>query len=325
VHKATVVVPTYRRPEHLRRCLEGIRTQSRAPDEVVVARRSDDEATRTLLAEHVAPALVEVTVEKPGVIAALAAGVSAAAGAIVAFVDDDAVPHPDWLERLLFHFSDPRVGGVGGRDVWRNEEPSGHPTEDVGRITSWGKLIGNHYLGTGRARDVMVLQGGNMAFRREALALPGSLRGSGAQAHFEVATCLWARKRGWRLIYDPSAVIDHYRGPRFDADRRERPEKVAIRDRSFNLVAAMLSVEPERYWRRAVFELLIGDREIPGLVRTGAAVLRGESDVARRLGPSLAGQAEALMAVARDERLPMTSFVEGSGTGPERDRSAANE
>jgi GT2 family glycosyltransferase len=321
----TVVVPTYRRPDHLRRCLQGIRAQSRAPDEVVVVRRSGDEATRTLLA-HPAPAdIVEVPVGQPGVVAALTAGVEAAGGEVVAFLDDDAVPHADWLQRLLDHFRDPRVGGVGGRDVWRNELPRGQPTEDVGRITPWGKLIGNHYLGTGSARNVMVLQGANMAFRRQALALPSSLRGTGAQAHFEIATCLWARKRGWRLIYDPSAVIDHYRGPRFDADQRERPGSNAIRDRSFNLVAAMLSLEPERYWRRAVFGLLIGDREIPGLVRAGVAVPRREWDVARRLAPSLLGQAEALIAIARGERVPMKTFVRGAKMSAEAARTPATE
>ena len=306
----TVVVPTYRRPEHLRRCLQGIHTQSRTPEEIVIVRRSDDEATRAFLAERAPADFVEVTTDKPGVVAALAAGVSAAAGEIVAFLDDDAVPHTEWLERLLLHFRDPRVGGVGGRDVWQNEMPCGQPTEDVGRITRWGKLVGNHYLGTGPPRDVMVLQGANMAFRRHAFALPESLRGSGAQAHFEVATCLWARKRGWRLVYDPSVVVDHYRGPRFDADRRERPEKIAIRDRSFNLVAAMLSVDPERSWRRAAFGLVVGDREIPGVLRAAAAVARGEWDVARRLGPSLAGQAEALTAHARGERVAMRTFPE---------------
>jgi GT2 family glycosyltransferase len=308
----TVVVPTHLRPEHLGRCLEGIRAQSRAPDEVVVVRRSDDETTRTFLAERVPADFFDVTVDEPGVVAALSAGASAAAGEIVVFLDDDAIPRADWLERLLLHFRDPRVGGVGGRDVWRNEVPRGQPTEDVGRITRWGKLVGNHYLGTGPAREVMVLQGANMAFRRQALALPESLRGSGAQAHFEVATCLWARKRGWRLVYDPSVVVDHYRGPRFDADRRERPKKIAISDRSFNLVVSMLSIEPERYRRRAVFGLLIGDREIPGVVRAGVAVLRGEWDVARRLGPSLAGQFEALTAFARGERVLMTTFTDRS-------------
>jgi GT2 family glycosyltransferase len=305
----TVVVPTYRRPEHLRRCLTGISAQSRAPEEVIVVCRSDDDETRSVFREPWRAALV--TVDQPGVIAAMAAGVSTAGGGILAFLDDDAVPHGDWLERLLSHFRDPRVGGVGGRDVWRNGQLSGNRSKDVGRITPWGKLIGNHYLGAGSAGEVMVLQGCNMAFRREAFALPFSLRGGGAQAHFEVATCLWARRRGWRLVYDPSAVIDHYRGPRFDADRRDDPEKIAIRDRSFNLVTAMLSIEPDRYWRRAVFGLLIGDREIPGVVRAGAAVLRREWNVARRLGPSLMGQIDALTAIARNERVSMMTFTDG--------------
>jgi hypothetical protein len=108
-------------------------------------------------------------------------------------------------------------------------------------------------------------------------------------------------------------------------DRRDRPAKIAIRERSFNLVVAMLSVEPERYWRRAVFGPLIGDREVPGLVRAGAAVLRREWDVARRLGPSLVGQAEALTAIARDERLPMRTFVDGRERRPERSRPPTNE
>jgi hypothetical protein len=122
----------------------------------VVVRRQDDERSRSVLTEPWGA--VEVTVDEPGVVAAIAAGVTGARSEIVAFLDDDAVRRADRLERLLRHFRDPRVGGVGGRDVWRNEEPRGQPTEDVGRITPWGKRIGNHYLGTGRAREVMVLQ-----------------------------------------------------------------------------------------------------------------------------------------------------------------------
>jgi hypothetical protein len=50
-------------------------------------------------------------------------------------------------------------------------------TRDVGRVGRWGKLVGNHHLGTGSARSVMVLKAVNMAFRREALAVPEQLRG----------------------------------------------------------------------------------------------------------------------------------------------------
>ena len=37
-------------------------------------------------------------------------GIEAAAGDIVAFIDDDAVPHPGWLSELVRPYADARVG-----------------------------------------------------------------------------------------------------------------------------------------------------------------------------------------------------------------------
>jgi GT2 family glycosyltransferase len=291
----SVVVPTYRRPDQLRCCLDGLRTQRLKPSEVIVVRRAGDEETASLLRDHKDDGMTEVTVAEPGVVTALAVGVGAATGGIVAFTDDDAVPRPDWLARLCAHFGDLAVGGVGGRDlIHPSDRRVNGRTRQVGRVTRWGKMIGNHHLGTGRARDAMVLKGTNMAFRREAVALPAGLRGSGAQPHYEVAMCLWARKRGWRLVYDPSVVVDHFPGPRFDADRRGRPDWRAIEDASYNLVASLLAIEPELFIRRASYGLLIGDAGNPGLARGAAAVVRREREVVRRLAPSLAGQARAL-------------------------------
>jgi len=298
VAKISVVIPTYRRPDYLRRCLEGLETQTRPADEIVVVRRSDDASTRRVVVEYPNRPLTEVLVSAAGVLAAMKAGMTKARGRIVAFTDDDAVPRPDWLQRISHLLDDASVGGVGGRDIQTPGDGS-PPTHNVGRITAWGKVIGNHHAGIGPPREVMVLKAVNMAFRREALRLPSGLRGQGAQAHFEVATCLWARRQGWRLLYDPQLIVDHYPAPRLDGDHRRTPGSSAVRDATYNLVWCLLAGNPGLYWRRAAYGLTIGDRAAPGIARAAMAALTGEWRIVRKLIPSLEGQVGALRDVRR--------------------------
>lgn len=315
------MVPTYRRPEHLRRCLEGLEAQTRPPEEIVVVRRSDDEAARLVLSRHGNLRLNSVSVSEGGVLAAMRAGVQRATGDVVALTDDDAVPRRDWLEKISRLLEDCTVGAVGGRDIVH--PPGDDPSQrrlNVGRITHWGRVIGNHHLGIGPPRDVRVLKAVNMAFRKESIRLPSFLRGAGAQAHFEVAMCLWTQRRGWRLVYDPSIVVDHYVAPRFDADQRGSPETTAVRAAAYNLVFCLLGMEPSLYWRRAVYGLLVGDRGAPGLTRAIVAVVTGDWTILRNLMPSLEGQLQALVDIARGQRpiadLPTTaanSVADGVG------------
>ncbi|MBL8673924.1 MAG: glycosyltransferase family 2 protein, partial [Rhodospirillales bacterium] len=115
----TVVVPTYKRPDDLRRCLAALKAQTLPAARVNVVRRDTDAATADLLAGYdpAGLALRVHVVGEPGVVAALNVGLENAVGDIVAMTDDDAAPHPDWLERLAAAFADDaRTGGVGGRD-----------------------------------------------------------------------------------------------------------------------------------------------------------------------------------------------------------------
>jgi GT2 family glycosyltransferase len=307
-HQFAVVIPTYRRPTHLARCLEALRRQSFAPAEIVVVRRDCDDETLRVLANHPPGSFTDVKVSEPGVLAALMAGAKETTAPLVAFTDDDAAPWPDWLERLSLHFRDPCVGVVGGRDVVheRSRREKRLPATDVGRITRWGKLIGNHEFAIGPSRQVEVLKGVNMAFRRQAVAFPLNLRGAGAQPHYEVAMCLWAINHGWRVMLDPQAVVDHFPGPRFDEDRRERPTSAAIRDTGYNLVASILTARPNLLWRRASFGLFLGDKGVPGIGRAVLGFVRGENMPA--VLPSLAGQARALMDIIFGRRVELVSL-----------------
>src|SRR5689334_18557055 len=115
----TVIVPTYRRPTELRRCLSGLDDQKRMPAVGLVMTHVDDAPTWEVLGDAPKELPVRgVARDAAGVVVALNTALQAAAGDLVAITDDDAVARPDWIERLEQCFrADSRLGGVGGRDV----------------------------------------------------------------------------------------------------------------------------------------------------------------------------------------------------------------
>lgn len=297
-----MVVPSYRRPDQLAECLLGISRQERAPDEVIVVRRAEDQPTAAELDRSPVP-VTGVVVSEPGQVAALCAGVKAASGEIVAIVDDDAVPRPDWLARLAPHFDDAAVGGVGGRDVVH--EGGGILTgekEQVGKLTRWGRSIGNHHLGVGPPRDVDILKGCNCAYRRDVVGFPLSLRGQGAQVANDLATSLYVRAKGLRLVYDPSVVIDHYPGQRFDEDSRGAQSRQAKLDGVYNFAYAICSVRPDVRRRYLFYHVAVGNRMAPGAVRGLAGKLRRETG---RTGQLVAGQRTIWQATRDARRRPL--------------------
>ena len=90
------------------------------------------------------------------------AGAAATTAQVIAFLDDDAVASPDWLENLLSCFDDSRVLGVGGliEPLWVHERPQWFPEEFY-----W--VVGCSYRGMAqKASEVRNLIGCNMAIRR---------------------------------------------------------------------------------------------------------------------------------------------------------------
>jgi GT2 family glycosyltransferase len=273
--RIALIVPTYRRPADLQRCLEAVASQRRPADQVIVVMRENDEPTRPIIqaADPDQQWVTVVTVRAPGVVAALNAGLAVAQADIIAFTDDDAAPHPDWLQQIAARFaSDPRLGGVGGRDfVYQCGRLENDLRGVVGRITWFGRSIGHHHLGTGRCREVDALKGVNMSFRAAALegvSFDTRLLGSGAQVCNELGVSLAVKRRGWQLVYDPAIAVDHYPAMRHDEDRRNTFCAEAVHNAAFN--EALLLCEHFGPWRRHVFmawALVIGHRAAPGLAQ----------------------------------------------------------
>lgn len=284
--KVTVLVPTYRRPEDLARCLSALLCQQRAPDQIVIVARADDAATHACLAEHVTPRVLNVevaTVDEPGQVAALNRGLDAATGDVIAITDDDAAPRADWVARITAHFeADAKLGALGGRD-WVHEEGRvlDGERELVGRVQRSGRIVGNHHLGVGEAREVDLLKGANMSYRRAAigeLRFDRRLRGTGAQTHNDMAFSMGVKRAGWKLVYDPLVAVDHYPAPRPGEDPRNAQTLASIRNGAFNfhliLRGNLAPLHRETAWW---WWTLIGTRVYPGLLHTGLSAVRSGS------------------------------------------------
>jgi GT2 family glycosyltransferase len=305
--KVAVIVPTYRRPEPLAQCLAALAAQDRAPDEVlVVARRGDEDSSVTAGAAPLRCTVLEI--DEEGVLAAMAAGARAATSEILCFTDDDAVAPPGWITEILARFDTaPVVGAVGGRDVIFDGEVRRVEAraQDVGRLTWFGRHVGNHHLGTGPCREVAFLKGVNAAYRRAALGIPLGLRGSGAQAHFEIAVGRHARSRGFTLVYDPALTVRHRPAGRLGEDTRADPSRVAVSDAAYNLVVGIGGV---RGVVRCAYAVAIGDRGCPGVLRGLLALATRDTTTARKVAPSMSGTLAGGWALMRGRGLTYETF-----------------
>jgi len=319
--RVSVIVPTYQRPEDLRRCLRGLTRQERPADEILVVARPQDHATTAVCQELNGTAPVRVVyVDRPGQVAALNAGRAAARGSIVAMTDDDAEPRPDWLRRIESHFGDPGVGAVGGRDIV-HEAGRPVPLPEVSRVgvVQWfGRPVGRHHHPS-RRQEVQFLKGANMAYRAEALRpFAEDLLGRGAQVCNDLEASLSVSARGWRIVFDPAAAVDHHPAPRHDDDARGRPSRPAMQAAAHNELYALLRHVPA--WQRlpvAAYAIAIGQAPAPGIVRGAVSALRSPRAAGTTLsvvGALAQARVRGVRTAARARRAP--SPVEGSNGRP---------
>jgi cellulose synthase/poly-beta-1,6-N-acetylglucosamine synthase-like glycosyltransferase len=274
-----VLIPTYKRSEELLRCLAALEQQTHPADDVILVVREDDLETKAAVngcATKSLPIRI-VGVTTPGLVAARNAGIDACKTDVLAMIDDDTSPHTLWLARVLEDFrNDPALGGLGGRDrCFDGEAFDERQMPVVGKLQWFGRVIGNHHLGFGDLREVDVLKGANMSYRAQALEntrCDQRLKGSGAQPSEDISLCVAVKRNGWKLAYDPQAVVDHYPGRR--AEVRHYGGVMAIKDPTafqnfaYNEVLGIWgALSPLRRVFFFVWSVLIGTGVCPGFVQ----------------------------------------------------------
>ncbi len=219
-----------------------------------------------------------------GVVPAENVALAAASGEVVLLIDDDAVAPADWVERHLRHYEDPNVGAVGGPANNFRPRPDGsafpkRDVEPVGRLTWYGKLLGNMYDQPDQWREreaieVQHLVGYNMSVRRTALSHFESALRPYWQL-FELDACLQVSAAGYRIVFDYGNVVEHHpTNPVYTAGRGGDLE-LKVLNAAYNHGFVLAKWSPWFLWKpRIVYLLAVGSVGQPGLLGSLVAMRR---------------------------------------------------
>ena len=119
--RLTIAIPTYRRPEMLAECLESLLPQLQDGVEILVVDNDPAASARGRVESFGHAALRYAHEPKPGVVQARNRAVADSTTRYLAFIDDDEIAQPGWVDALLRHV-------------------------DMGVAASFG-IVAPHYLG----------------------------------------------------------------------------------------------------------------------------------------------------------------------------------
>ena len=281
----SVFIPSFRRAAALEDCLKSLGRQTERPTEVLVVWQGDDEVTRDAALRVGNETDLPIRVlhsPEVGVVPAENVALDAAAGEVILLIDDDALAPPDWVKRHLAHYADGRIGAVGGPAI--NHRPDGSPfpsrsAEPLGRLTWYGKTIGNMYDHPAEWRcrppiEVDHLVGYNLSLRRSAF----DRFEDGLQPYwqlFELDACLQVRRGGHRVLFDFANVVEHHPTNPAYAGGRDGDLQIKIYNAAYNS-AFVLAKHSPALLRLVRLKYLLGVGSVgrPGLLACGVAAAR---------------------------------------------------
>ena len=217
----TVCICTHDRPSYVRDCLDGLAAQTVARDcfsVVVVDSGSPPSAAAELaaLAAHHGARLIRL--DQPGLSLARNTGAWAARTKFIGYLDDDAIPAPDWVEAILAAITRPGQPPalIGGRILpkWEAPLPSWWPSSLKGVLSIVEHEGGGEYR-TASVPKGLEPYGANIVLHVLSLLAAGGFgRGAGRCGESllsdeEVQLAWTLQNAGFSVRYDSRITVYH--------------------------------------------------------------------------------------------------------------------
>src|SRR5208282_1975109 len=196
----SVVVAAYNAAGTIGACLESLGGLNYPDYEVIVVDDGSGDATAAMAAEHDARVM---RIDHRGLAAARNAGIDAASGGVIAFIDADARADRDWLYHLVEVLVRRRAAAAGG--------PNFAPEPSSARAAAMAAAPGLPCEVRAGDDGLSQLCGCNMAIMRTALSAIGGFDPAFTTAGDDVDLSWRLIDHGESLAYASGAVVVHER------------------------------------------------------------------------------------------------------------------
>jgi GT2 family glycosyltransferase len=286
--RLSVVIPSHRRCDLLRICLQSIIRHAPPETEVVVIDDGSPGECVTAAARAFPAVQVIRFPRSRGFCEAVNAGIAAARGDIVELLNDDTEVTAGWGERALRCFADAAVAAVAPLVLWAADPRRVDSAGDryfVGGVAGkrgHGEPLSDKHL---RPSPVFGASGSSAFYRRDVLLQIGGFPDFGA--YFEdVDVAFRLHRAGYRVLYEPASRVLHRVSASYGRPRRRLLEQQSCNEervfwrnlpgrvlwRALPAHAAVLLAKAYRRWRCGELVPFVCGRlrllkELPALVR----------------------------------------------------------
>jgi len=196
----SVVVCSYNGARTIRDTLEGLQRLTYPDYEVIVVNDGSTDETPAIAAEY---DVKLISTENRGLSNARNTGYQAARGEIVAYIDDDAYPDPDWARYLALAYLGSDFAGVGGPNL---APPGDGSIADCVAHAPGGPV---HVLLSDTIAEH--IPGCNMSFKKSALEAVGGFDPRYRAAGDDVDVCWRIQDQVGTIGFHPAAMVWHHR------------------------------------------------------------------------------------------------------------------
>ena len=202
----SVIIPAKNSQVTIKKCLDSLLNSGCTAYELIVINDGSTDETEKILSGY--NNIKVLKTEGVGPSKARNIGIAQARGEFIAFTDADCIAGNNWLEELLKGFLDDKVAGVGGSQKSPEDD-----TEFGKRVQEFFSIFGfaSEYVKAGAGiRQTNHNPSCNSIYRKAVLIEAGGFMeslwpGEDVELDYRI------KKKGYRFIFNPAAVVFHYR------------------------------------------------------------------------------------------------------------------